>query len=461
MNKRIKVLVSAVLAAVMLVLCIPFTAAAASTTQAIIASEGTLAADSLSISWTFDDFTWVTEKNTSTTAIRTSDTNSFRVYKDTKTTITALGGKTISKVIITADYADKVLTEGSVPAGATLSVNDKVSTLTFATPVSSFVINAAAQWRVKTIELVYAGDEGSGSEGEGGSDDTPTFVKPTTPEAIVDALYALESGESLAEGPYTLEGVVKSIDTAYDSGYKNVTVTIIVGDMTDKPVKCYRMKGDDAETVIEGDTIKVTGQLKNYNGTKEFDAGCTFVTVKKAEKPFEKPTTPEAIVNALYALASGETLPGGNYTLTGKITKIDTPYDEGYKNITVTIVVGDMTDKPIICFRLKGEGADALKVGDTIEVTGTLVDYSGKKEFNSGCTFTLVEAAPDEGGEDVTPPTGGDEGGEDVTPPTGGDQGGEDVTPPTTNPETGDSVVAYVAMAVVALFGIAYVSKKR
>ncbi len=43
----------------------------------------------------------------------------------------------------------------------------------------------------------------------------------------------------------------------------------------------------------------------------------------------------------------------------------------------------------------------------------------------------------------------------------GGEDGGEDVTPPTTNPETGDSVVAYVAMAVVALFGIAYVSKKR
>ena len=34
-------------------------------------------------------------------------------------------------------------------------------------------------------------------------------------------------------------------------------------------------------TAREGDTVTVTGTLKNYKGTVEFDAGCTLVEVQK------------------------------------------------------------------------------------------------------------------------------------------------------------------------------------
>ena len=41
-------------------------------------------------------------------------------------------------------------------------------------------------------------------------------------------------------------------------------------------MQCYRLKGEGADQLAEGDVITVTGTIKNYKGTIEFDAGCTF-----------------------------------------------------------------------------------------------------------------------------------------------------------------------------------------
>ena len=49
-----------------------------------------------------------------------------------------------------------------------------------------------------------------------------------------------------------------------------------------------------------------------------------------------------AIVDAAYALAPGESLPYES-TLRGKIISVDTPWDDNYKNITVTIEIVPVT----------------------------------------------------------------------------------------------------------------------
>ena len=115
--------------------------------------------------------------------------------------------------------------------------------------------------------VVDGGNEGEG-EGEG---EAPAL---TTPEEIVNAAYALEKGKSLNQ-PYTLTGVITAVDAAYSEQHKNVSVIIQVGDMADKPILCYRAKGDAASTVKVGDTITVTGMIKNYQGKIQFNAGCT------------------------------------------------------------------------------------------------------------------------------------------------------------------------------------------
>ncbi len=107
--------------------------------------------------------------------------------------------------------------------------------------------------------------------------------------------------------------------------------------------------------------------------------------------PVVAPTDPAEIVKAAYALEPGASLPY-TATLTGTITEVTEEYSTQYKNITVIFVVDGCDDMPIKCYRLKGTGADQIGVGDTITVTGTIVNYvhssgDSEVEFNSGCTL--------------------------------------------------------------------------
>ena len=91
---------------------------------------------------------------------------------------------------------------------------------------------------------------------------------------------SLADAVALADGVRVIvKGTVKEINTAWSDQYKNITVTIIVEGREDKPIMCYRLKGEGAENLKVGDEITVTGILKNYKGTIEFDAGCALVSV--------------------------------------------------------------------------------------------------------------------------------------------------------------------------------------
>ena len=202
---------------------------------------------------------------------------------------------------------------------------------------------------------------------------------------IVDAAYTLEDGLAM-EGTFRLYGTITKIDTAYSAEYKNITVTIAVAGKEDKPIMCYRLKGEGAEHLAVGDAITVEGTLKNYKGTIEFDAGCVLVGYGE-----HKDYT--ALLEAAYTLEDGLAMQEP-CTMSGVIHKIDTAYSAEYKNITVSITVNGVEDKPIMCYRLKGEGAENLAVGDYITVTGTIKNYKGTIEFDAGCTLdNVVKAA--------------------------------------------------------------------
>ena len=313
-----------------------------------------------------------------------------------------------------------------------------------------------------------------------------------TASDILDAAYALAPGETLGEQgeTFTLSGTVTSIDTAYSAQYQNVTVTMTVdGDSEQRTIKCFRLKGEGADVLAVGSQITVTGPITNYNGTVEFNTGCTLDAIldfetqvayelSKVEIPasvtdtatVSLPTvgatytdiqfvwsaddpntadisygtaagtpctltltagqtasdvtvsytaikdkltvsgdytvhllpagtveTMQDIVDAAYALETNTSLSEAK-TLTGVITQINSPYAEQYHNITVTITVENRENNPIQCYRLKngaditaGEGVEVIKVGDTITVTGTLKNYNGTIEFDTGCTLDSVD----------------------------------------------------------------------
>ncbi len=205
-------------------------------------------------------------------------------------------------------------------------------------------------------------------------------------EEIVAAAYTLEDGLAMEEAQ-RLYGVITKIDTPYSEEYKNITVTIQIGDLADQPIQCYRLKGEGADKLAVGDAITVEGIMKNYKGTIEFDAGCVLVGMDEI-------VSQKAIIDAAYALEDGAAMPAPT-ALRGVISAIDTAWSEEYKNITVTIVCDGLTEQSIMCYRLKGEGADKLAVGDEIAVAGTIKNYKGTIEFDSGCVLVPVDAVAD------------------------------------------------------------------
>ena len=116
-----------------------------------------------------------------------------------------------------------------------------------------------------------------------------------------------------------------------------------------------------------------------------------------SEDPTELPATESpdlssaaTILEAAYELNSGESLEG-THTLTGVITAIVDRYSEKYDNITVMMEVSGCEDQPIQCFRMKGQDAEGISVGDTITVTGRITNYQGTVEFDAGCQLDRVD----------------------------------------------------------------------
>ena len=108
-----------------------------------------------------------------------------------------------------------------------------------------------------------------------------SVVIPQTQAEIVDAAYSLAKGETLTSGTYTLMGVITEVKYSYTSS-NGISVNI---EVEGKTIYCYKMKGTGADLIAANDTITVTGTLKNYNGTVEFDP-CTLqsYTITDANK---------------------------------------------------------------------------------------------------------------------------------------------------------------------------------
>ena len=211
----------------------------------------------------------------------------------------------------------------------------------------------------------------------------PAMVAEMSYAQIVAAAYTLEDGASMSKAQ-RLFGTVTAVNTAWSDEYQNITVTIQVGDLADQPIQCFRLTGEGAKDLKEGDQITVEGTLKNYKGTIEFDKGCVLVG-------FGDIPSQAATLDAAYALDEGAAMSKPS-VLKGEIVSIDTAWSDEYKNITVTIVCDGKAEQPVQYFRLSGEGAEKLAVGDEIAVFGTIKNYKGTVEFDKGCKLIPVDS---------------------------------------------------------------------
>lgn len=209
----------------------------------------------------------------------------------------------------------------------------------------------------------------------------PRGITDPSYEEIVLSAYRLGDGEFLPK-EVRLSGTVVGIPTAYNEKYGNVTVDLQIGAMAENIIQCYRLSGEGSANIKTGDVITVEGKIKNYKGTIEFDKP---TLVGKGDIPNQS-----ALIDEAYMLADGEMLKGYRIIM-GTIDSIQSAWSDKYGNITVNIIpTGDT--RVIQCFRLKGEGASALAVGDTIAVVGSIKNYKGTIEFDKDCMLVKTES---------------------------------------------------------------------
>ena len=223
---------------------------------------------------------------------------------------------------------------------------------------------------------------------------TPTVdYSAMTPAEILDAAYALADGEAFAEA-CTLTGVISEVNTPWSPDYKNITVTIVVDGKEDKKIECFRLVGDGAADLAVGDTITVTGIMKNYKGKIEFDAKCNLDAVVKAEGGAAATTATGIDLSA--GLEVGVDYNGisvlDNMTVKESVVEID--------GVTYNYYVAGSANPSPKNGEIPTEGAAVVA---TPAANGTLTvvfKLNAGKSYHVVCSDgTIIETASNDGGE--------------------------------------------------------------
>ena len=124
----------------------------------IAANTGVLSNENKTITWTSDNYTIANNQGASTSAIRTSDADHFRVYAKSDFAVSAKNDKKIVKVTIVCQnegYATKAV-ESLTTDGAKATAEENVVTIVAEAGVAAIEFTATAQFRVTDIYVVFA-----------------------------------------------------------------------------------------------------------------------------------------------------------------------------------------------------------------------------------------------------------------------------------------------------------------
>ena len=116
----------------------------------------------------------------------------------------------------------------------------------------------------------------NGTEDDREDDRDDLYDEEVEAGRILDMAYSLAVGESLG-GVCTLTGIITSVAKGYSSS-RGINLYISVNEPQHRTLYCYQLNGNGASLIGVGDTITVSGTITNYNGTIEFNKGCTVVS---------------------------------------------------------------------------------------------------------------------------------------------------------------------------------------
>ena len=357
----------------------------------ITATGGTLASDSLSISWEGTNFSVVNEKGTSSSAIRTSDSDHFRVYKNNSTTISAKNGKQLSQIVITttgSTYTTALL-NSTFSDGVTAAADGNVVTLTLASAMDAVVIDAtSAQWRLNKVEVTYAaagGADESTVEFTGAQvtlgDDLDMAFSVSIPDAQkVDTMQV----EFTVDGKTSYAPIGAGVDGVYtftvELPTKNMTSTIstrlIDGEGTEHATKEYTVR-DYAETILN-DTTDAYDELEkaaakamlNYGAMAQLYFGYNTTDLANSNCAYTEAELNAADVSGVAAIAASnglESFKGASLVLKSKLA-IRLYFTEA--------VTGSVSTANGHYVEVSGIGAADLDATQTVTVDGATYTFS-------------------------------------------------------------------------------------
>lgn len=263
----------------------------------------------------------------------------------------------------------------------------------------------AATWEIKNVVLAK-------SNGGGGSE---------TIEGTITVAKALEIAGALADkatsNEVTVAGIISEIKEV-STQYGNAEYSISDDGTTTNQLLVYRgyyldgAKFTSADQIKVGDKVTITGKLKKWGTTLEFDTGSKIVTLN-GEGGGDTPTPSGtatgngtqtepynyvAAANAAKALTSGATSTE-SYYIKGKISEIKYTFSAQFG--TATFFITDDGQKADGQFQVYGvyylgnrawvEGDTQIALGDEVVIYGQLQNYNGTPETASkkACLYSL------------------------------------------------------------------------
>lgn len=211
-----------------------------------------------------------------------------------------------------------------------------------------------------------------------------TLVEIADPDPIISTIAEVNSGAISISQAVIIEGVVISVDEAWNSEYNNMVVTI--SDIEGNTIKIFRVGNETNTPAVVGNIIKVTGKVDIYSNVIQIGQGGTYVM---ADVTNEERLQYEQVAQAALDKAEVEALEvttSGTETFTVPMT--------GTNGSAITWTVS-----PTGAVLIDDQGNVTFERGEeNVAVTLTATIGESSKDF----TFTIVKK-PSEGGS--TQPT--------------------------------------------------------
>lgn len=206
-----------------------------------------------------------------------------------------------------------------------------------------------------------------------------TVIKVTD---LASAIIAAENApeNNLNFGEYEVKGVISTIDYAYSTQNKNITVTIVL-DGTETKLKCYKLSYDIPDGQTEdlcaglkiGDTITVKGIISNYNGEAQIKG--KLLTLEEGNIPPEAVTIPQALEKEENTYVS----------VSGIVVDVTT-WNTQHGNMNATIM--DADGKSILLYRTTTQVA----LGDYVTAVGYIGQFNNVNRIAQGSECTIGTA---------------------------------------------------------------------